>query len=108
MSVAASGTQAATLDTEHTLAQTTTPGTYLLSLDLAAMAVGDVVHVELRTRVLAAGVTRPIYAGTFQHAQSTPIKQSIAVKSEHDVVATLTQTDGTARSFPWELLRLDA
>jgi hypothetical protein len=46
VTVDSSGTQAATVNTEHTLDDVAAPGTYQLGVDMTNMAAGDV--VELR------------------------------------------------------------
>ena len=103
----ASGTQTATIGTEHTLATRTDGKTYVLVVDLNALANGDVVELRVKDMTLAAGTTRTVYKATFAHAQAEPIVHSIPVASAHEFVATLDQTNGTGRAFPWSLRSLD-
>jgi hypothetical protein len=101
---AANGTATPTVGgAATTLATITTPGVYVLTLNLANMASGDTVTVRARTKALTGGTLGDVMARTFTGAQTVPIRQSIPVLSEHEVAFTLTQTAGTARSFPWSV-----
>lgn len=104
--IAASGTQTATIGTEHTLATVTTPGTLVLAVDCAAMANGDVLELRLKTKVLSGGASGLAYYTVYANAQGQPIKYSVPVPANIEVVATLKQTSGTGRAFPWSLLSL--
>jgi len=104
--VIASGTQAATITTEHTLGTDTTNKTYVLVVDTGAMVNGDVLELRLYTIVLSAGTERLAYFATFQHAQTSPQVYSVPVPANISCKATLKQTAGTGRSFPWALLSL--
>jgi len=103
---AASGTQSATIDTEHTLSTQTTAGSYVLSVDLNNLALGDVVILRVKTKVGSGGTTREILSNTFSNPQGQPVVQSIPIASPHEVVFTLEQVEGTGRSFPWEVISL--
>ena len=101
-----SGSQTATISTEHTLSTQTTAGTYVLVVDLGNLANGDVVELRLKTKAKAAGTSRLAYLATFANAQGAPNTYSIPVPVDTEIVATLTQTAGTGRSFDWNLLTL--
>jgi hypothetical protein len=103
--VIASGTQTATLTTEHTLATVTDPGTYQLKVDTAALVNGETLRLQVKSRVLSGGTDRLEYDAVFMHAQGEPIKSSIPVLSPFQCVFTLTQTGGTGRAFPWSVLK---
>lgn len=105
---AASGTQAATLTTEHTLYTASAAGTYVLAVDADALDNSDVLILRVKTKVGSAGTTRLAYYAAFAHAQEEKVKISIPISSAHECVFTLQQQEGTARSFPWEVIQLDA
>lgn len=112
VSIAASGSQTATLNTDHTLTTTAAPSTggiYQLRVDTAAMVNGETLVLRLQTRARAADTTRNVYTTVFTHTQGDPIKDSpaIAVPTGCDVVAILRQEGGTGRAYPWALYRLD-
>lgn len=101
--VEASGTLTATLS-EDTLAQITLNRSVVLVVDLNAMLGGDVVLLRLKRRVLVAGTTRTMFVDSFTGLQTTaPIVQSAPMASPHLTTATLQQSAGAARSFPWSL-----
>ena len=104
---AASGTQTAAIGTEHQLTSQTGAGVYVLVVDTNNMAAGDSLTLKIKTRAVggeelrvAEGTTQ-----TFANLQSEPNKYSIPVPSNNEIAAFLTQTAGTARAFPWSLLR---
>ena len=105
----ASGTLAATVGTEHTLATDTTNKVYVLVVDTNALAGGatpDILELRLYVIVLAAGTERLAYQAVFKGVQDEPIKFSLPVPADISLKATLKQTQGTGRSFPWKLLAL--
>lgn len=104
----ASGTQTATIDTEHTLTTQTAAGVYVLVVDTNNMVNGDVVILRIKTKVLSGGTTRLAYPAYYAHAQSDKNKYSVPVPipASREIVATLEQTDGTGRAYPWEMLKL--
>ncbi len=106
ISVIASGTQSATLDTEHTLSTDTANHVYVLAVDAASLAMGDILELKLYTKVLSGGTERLAYHAVFRNTQSDPAKYSPPVPANISLKATLTQTAGTGRSFPWALLAL--
>lgn len=106
ITVIASGTQAATISTEHDLATDTTNHTYVLVVDTAAMVAGDLLELRLYTKVLSGGTERLAYVVPYQHAQGEPNKYSVPVPANISLRATLKQVAGTGRSYPWSLLAL--
>ena len=102
----ASGTQTAVVSTEHTLATDTTGQTYVLVIDCANLAMGDTVEIRLYTKCLSGGTERLAYLRSYAHVQGEPIKYSVPVPADQHVKATLKQTAGSARQFPWSLLRI--
>lgn len=104
--VIASGTQTATISTEHDLATDTANHTYVLGVDTAALTAGDLVELRLYTKILSGGTERLAYVASYQHAQGEPAKYSVPVPANIHLRATLKQTAGTGRAFPWALLAL--
>lgn len=102
-----SGTQTASVSTEHTLGSSVTDaGTYVLSVNTTNMANGDALELRIKTKTLA-GDTEALYVlASYVNAQSEPIKMSIPVPSLHSLTCTLKQTAGTGRAFPWNLIAL--
>ena len=113
MSVAAfsSGTQTATVTTEHFLVNVNQAGVYTLHVDLVNMAAGDYVELRVYQMVLTAGTARVAYLETFQGAQATDALIAISVPIGNELTDTnslrfsLKQTLGTSRNFPWKVLQ---
>lgn len=107
----ASGTQTATIGTEHSLTTATTAGTYVYEVDLGAMADGDVVELRLKQKLLSGGTSRVVLMMRYYGAQPTDdaIVQSIPVPNVNTDAAsldfTLKQTFGTGRAFPWRVVQ---
>lgn len=106
ITVSSSGTQTATIDTEHSLATTSTAGIYQLMVDTNAMVNGDIVELVAKSNVLSGGTERILFKQIYAHIQAEPIKMSIPVTVPQTSTWTLQQTDGTGRAFPWALLKL--
>lgn len=102
------GSQTATISTEHTLATITADGTYQLQVDCNAMALGDITELRAKLKVRSTGTTRLLYVHRLAHVQSPPVVVTVPVASTNELVFTLTQTAGTGRAFPWEIVQLDA
>jgi hypothetical protein len=107
VAVESSGTQSATISTEHQLAAPTTAKTRQLCIDLNAMATGDVLEVRIYRKTLTGGTSRVHLLATFAHGQSEPIVTSIPVAMPFGGEFKITQTAGTGRSFPWSVETLD-
>lgn len=105
--VKSSGTQAATLSTEHTLATITDPGTYQLKVDLSPLVAADVVELRIYSKVLSSGTERLQHKATYGPTPlAAPIVVSIPDVSPHHFKATLKQVAGTGRSFEWAVYEL--
>lgn len=102
----AGGSQAATVNTEHTLTTDTSVGTKILTVDLSAMALGDLVELRIYTKLRTGSTERLAYLCSFQHVQGAPNVYSIPVPSMVSCKPTLKQTAGTGRTFEWALLGL--
>jgi hypothetical protein len=96
----------ASLSKEITLATDTTNKTYVLVVDCAAMALGDILELRMYTKALTGGAEGLAYSVVYAHAQADPIKYSPPVPADISFKATLLQPVGTARAFPWKVLSL--
>lgn len=98
-----SGTQTATISTEHTLATITTAKPFQLKVDINALAAGEYVEIKVKTKGLSGGTTRTQQAGIFSwlDAAVNPIVMFDPILSTQEYVATLKQLNGTGRAFPW-------
>lgn len=107
----ASGTQTATIGTEHQLADTGVNGTFTFIVDTNALSAADVLELRIYQMVLPGGTSRVAYYARFTGAQPTDdvIKISVPVSNElTDSTAlrfSLKQTLGTGRAFPWKVLK---
>jgi hypothetical protein len=105
--LSSSGTQAATVGTEHTLATDTTVATFYYEVDLTNMALGDIVELRIYTMTLAAGTLHVAWKSTYGPSPPVAaIAPSPSQPSDQSIRATLKQTAGTSRNFPWKLLRI--
>lgn len=100
------GSQTAVIDTEHTLATITGIGTYTLSLDLNALASGDLLTVRIKNKVGTGGTTRLAYQQSYSGAQTEAVVFSVPIPSLNEVVFTVEQTAGTGRVIPWEIIEI--
>jgi hypothetical protein len=62
--------------------------------------------LRCKANALSAGTERELFVQLFANAQEENIKISIPVTIPQTSTWTLTQTDGTGRSYPWSLVRL--
>jgi hypothetical protein len=111
VSAQASGTQTATITTEHQLADTGVQGTFAFIVDPNAMVAGDVLELRVYQMVLTGGTPRVLYFARYAGAQPADdmVKQLGPVSNElTDSTAvrfSLKQTFGTGRAFPWKVLK---
>lgn len=108
--VASSGSQTCTISTTHTLV-TQAVGTggksYVLRLDINALAAGERLLVELESRARAADTTRKcqpavlLVGGYDQKVVALPFE---ALQESNELVCKITQQNGTGRAIPWALL----
>lgn len=111
-SVASSGTQTATLATDHTLVTQTAPtggAIYQFRMRAHNLANGERVTVRLQVDGESAGTLDDLYDTAFANAQTDSYKDSpaVAVPAGARVRVILRQEGGTGRAFPWWLYRLD-
>lgn len=111
VTVEASGTQTATIGSEHVLRQVAANGVYTFHVDAANMVSGDILELRIKQKILTGGTLRTLmfqqYFGV-QHGDDM-IKVSIPIGNDltdaDSVVFTLIQTHGTGRSYPWKVLK---
>ena len=102
-----SGSQViAALDTEYTLDTETASGVYVLVVDLNPMQNDDLVIIRIKTKTKSGSTSRLAYEASFLHVQSEPNKYSPAIPIDTELICTIEQTDGTARTFDWNLLKM--
>lgn len=104
VSVNTSGTQSATLDTEHTLATITSAGTYQLVVDTDNLVNGEVVVLRIKVKAFSGQASKLLFESAYMHDQGAMcLAMSPPVPAPIEFVATLTQSGGTGRSFPWAI-----
>lgn len=106
VSSSANGSQLAIIGNEHTLATKTAAGVYVLAVDIAGMQNGDTLILRLKTKYASGGTSRQAYNATYANVQSSPLIYSIPVPVDTEIIATLEQTEGSGRTFYWNLLTL--
>jgi hypothetical protein len=111
VTVEASGSQTATVTTEHVLVTIAGPGVYVANVDTGAMAAGDVLELRVKKPTLASGTTRVEFYAMFTGAQPTEdvLKTSVPIVVDSTAggcTVTLKQTLGTGRAYPWSVLKL--
>ena len=107
IAVVSSGTQTATISTEHSLATSTTGKTYVLAVNTANMVNGDELELRIYTKVLSGSTKQLAYYAAYAHTQGIPNKYSVPVPANQYCEASLKQTAGTGRSYEWALLSID-
>jgi hypothetical protein len=60
--------------------------------------------LRLKVKAVHDGSSLLAYLAVYAHAQVEPVKFSVPVPVDSEIVATLKQTEGTGRAFPWNLL----
>ena len=114
VTVEASGTQAASIGTEHTLgAALTGAKVYILHVNTKNMVLGDTLELRAYKKVLTGDANGAlVYSATYAHVQGDAaapgssaagevVKASIPIASAYSLTFTLKQTAGTGRSFDW-------
>jgi hypothetical protein len=86
---------------EQTLSTQTGAGIYTLAVDANAMVAGDTTILRIYGKARSSDTERLMFESAYSDVQADPLKLSIAVLSPHHFKATLQQTAGTGRAFPW-------
>lgn len=102
----ASGTQAATVGTEHTLATLAVNKSLWPEIDINALVAGEYVEIKVKTKTLSGGVTRTIQSAIFSWLDAG-VGSGVSMEpiiSDLEYVLSLKQIGGSSRSFPWKIL----
>ena len=102
-----SGTQAATVTTEHSLYSTTTAGVYELTIDVNAMVAGDELEYYVKEKTLSGSTARTVFFDACSGAQIQTIRKTAWISVVHYAEFLIKQTAGTGRSFDWSVRRVD-
>lgn len=111
VTASASGTVTPVVGTESQLADTAVAGVYSFHVDTVNMVAGDVLELRVYQMIITGGTSRVAYVASYSGAQPTDdiIKISIPIGNElTDSTAlrfSLKQTFGTARAYPWKVLK---
>lgn len=106
-----SGSQTATVTTEHTLLDVAVAGTFTLHVDLSVLLAADIVELRVYQIVLTGGTRRVVYMDRYSGVQPTDGQGTISVPISNELTDagslrfTLKQTVGTGRVFPWKVLK---
>jgi hypothetical protein len=109
--VYASGTQTATVGTEHFVSSPNVAGVFVFTVELTAMLAGDI--LELRAyKMTVTGGSSDVYAFA-QIAGARPTDDQVwtcvplsnALTDTNALRFSIKQVGGTSRTFPWEVLR---
>jgi hypothetical protein len=106
VSINTEGSQTAVISTEHTLATITSAGTYVLAVDLANLANGDVLELRVYTKLTSGDTSQLTYFATYANVQADKNVLSVPVPAPIEFKATLKQTAGTGRAFIWAVYQL--
>lgn len=99
-----SGTQTATVTTEHTLATISTAGNYYLKVDKKNLTTGDELILRVFDKVLTGSTSALMFKGTYSHAQDEIVAVSIPFSTVFETIVTLEQSTGTSRTFEWAVV----
>lgn len=100
------GTATAVLNVEQTLADLTTPKTFVGIVDLTNMTTSDITTLNIYMKVLTGGSLILLYSQTFIDAQAQPCSITLPVPSLFEWKLTIKQTGGTGRAYDWTALSL--
>jgi hypothetical protein len=107
----ASNTTTPTVGVENFLTSPNVAGTFTLHIDTVNMAAGDVLEVRIYQMVLTGGTQRVAYFQSYAGAQNVDdlIKISVPISNEltdtNALRFSINQTFGTARAYPWKVLK---
>lgn len=106
LSVKASGSQTATLNTNHTLLATADSGVYVFVVDAANLANGETLILTITRPARSLDPARVAYTAVFQHALGSPLLLSPPVPCPVGGDFVLRQEGGTGRAYPWSIEQL--
>ena len=107
LAVEASGSQTCTVTTTHNVSTPTTNKTRCILFDFLNSVSGDVFRIDISVKVLTGGANRIAYSATYSNVLGEPIVISPPIPMFWGGNFAITQTTGTSRVVPWELLTLD-
>lgn len=105
--VSASGSQTASVGTEHILTTDTVNGTYYFEVAINNLANGDVLELRIYTITNTGGSLQVAWKSTY--GPVPPVQDvcpSPPQPSDQSIKVTLKQTAGSGRAFSWKLLRI--
>lgn len=112
VTVVASGTLASVVASEEQIARVQANGSYVLLIDLANMTGTDQLTLRAKQAVLSGGTRNTAYDYTpaAAGAQSDPdvLMISLPISSPYDAEWTLEQTAGSARNYPYDVVKVAA
>lgn len=101
-SVVSSGTQTATVTTEHSLYDSTTAGTFQLAVDTSNLTSAETVELRAYTKVInTSGTYRQAAVITVVAGDASPASISPPLLCPNGAKFTLKQLSGTGRAFDW-------
>jgi hypothetical protein len=106
-----SGTQTATVTTEHFLDDINEAGLFTFHIDLVNMANGDILEIRIYQMILTSGASRVLFFHGYYGAQSADDSIKVSVPIGNDLTDatslrfSIKQTFGTGRNFPWKILK---
>lgn len=106
LSVVASGTQTASIGTEHTLSAPSASNVYQLIVNLENMVNGDVIELRFKRKILSgSAAAQTVFFATYANAPGTDGELALSPPAPcpHGCAVTLKQTAGTGRDFDWSL-----
>lgn len=106
ITVKSSGTLTAD-GSEQTLLSTSDLGAYSLAVDLSNMTLGDRTRLRLKMKILSDSTAQLVYDTIYENVQGQPITYSPVIPATQGADFTLQQEDGTNRSYPWKVVRVD-
>lgn len=104
--VKTSGSQAATVTTEHTLATVTDPGVYQAAIDVSDLVNGstpDLLEIRIYGKARSSDTERLIKVWSLIGLQTEALWLSPPFISPHSYKLTINQTQGTSRTFEWAI-----
>ena len=103
-----SGQQSTTIGTEHSLTQLIGIGIYVLNVDLDNMIAGDTVIIRISTTCRSIDPLHVAQEITLTDVQDEPNWMSIPIPlaSSDEIQATIEQSVGVSRVFPWNMRRM--
>lgn len=105
--LSASGSQTAVIGTEHVLTTDTTNATFYYEVNIANLAIGDILELRVYTITLTGGSLTVAWKSTY--GPVPPIQDACPSPPQPSDIScriTLKQTAGTGRVYPWKLLRI--